>query len=210
MKIVVFGATGRIGGHLVNWAIDAGHEVSALVRNAGAVRPRAGLTVSQGDVLDAGTVAAVVSGADAVLSALGPRGLDGFRKTELLAPAAANIVAGMDKTGAHRLLCVSAAGAFIAGDPGTPWLVRQILPRVLARTFADVQRMEQLVTGSDLDWTLVRATRLIDDPARGQYRVRAGYPPEGGGKIARADVAGFMGAALTEGSYIRQTPALAY
>jgi putative NADH-flavin reductase len=210
VKVAIFGATGRIGGHLVNWAIGAGHDVRVLARNAGAVRPRAGLTVSQGDVLDAGTVATVVSGADAVLSALGPRGLDGFRKTELLAPAAANIVAGMDKTGAHRLLCVSAAGAFISDDSDTPWLVRQILPRVLARTFADVRRMEQIVTGSDLDWTLVRASRLVDDPARGQYRVRADYPPKGGGKIARADVAGFMCAALTEGSYIHQTPALAY
>ncbi|MGH3157365.1 MAG: NAD(P)-dependent oxidoreductase [Streptosporangiaceae bacterium] len=210
MKVVIFGASGRIGGHLVNWAIDAGHDVRVLARTPDAVAPRAGLTVSRGDVLDAGTVATVVSGADAVLSALGPRGLDGFRKIELLAPAASNIVAGMGKTGAHRLICVSAAGAFISGDPGTAWLVRQILPRVFARTFADVRRMEQIVRASDLDWTLVRATRLIDDPARGEYRVREDYPPGGGSKIARADVAGFMGAALTEGSHIRRSPALAY
>ena len=210
MKLAIFGGTGRIGGHLVNWAADAGHDVHALARDPAGLRPRDGLTVSQGDVLDPAAVAAVISGADAVLSALGPRGLDGFRKFEILAPAAASMIEGMRATGTRRLISVSAAGAFIAGDPGTPWLARQILPRILGRAFADVRRMEQLVRASDLDWTLVRATRLVNDPGTGEYRVNADFPPPGGGKIARADVAHFIAAALTAGSYIRESPALAY
>lgn len=210
MKVAIFGATGGIGGHLVSWAVDAGHDVHALARNPDALRPRDGLTVSRGDVLDPAAVVSVISGADAVLSALGPRGLDGFRKAELLAPAAANIIGGMAKTGAHRLISVSAAGAFIADDPGTPWLTRQLLPRILARTFADVRRMEQLVRASDLDWTLVRASRLVNDAGTGEYRVRADYPPPGGGKIARADVAHFIAAALTAGSHIGESPCIAY
>jgi uncharacterized protein YbjT (DUF2867 family) len=116
----------------------------------------------------------------------------------------------MHKTGAHRLIAVSAAGAFITGDPGTPWIIRQILPRILARPFADVRRMEQVVRSSDLDWTLVRGSRLVNDAGKGEYRIRADYPPPGGGKIARADVAHFIGAALTTGRYVRESPALAY
>ena len=210
MKLAIFGATGRIGGHLLSWAIDAGHDVHALARHAGALRPRDGLTVTGGDVLDPAAVAAVVDGADAVLSALGPRGFDGFRGAALLAPAASNIIDGMHKTGARRLIAVSAAGAFVTADPGTSWLIRQILPRVLARPFADVRAMERVIRDSDLDWTLVRASRLVNDPGTGEYRVRADYPPPGGGKIARADVAHFIGAALTSGSHLRESPALAY
>jgi putative NADH-flavin reductase len=210
MKLAVFGITGGIGGHLLSWAIDAGHDVHALARNPAAVRSRGGLTVTRGDVLDPAVVAEVISGADAVLSALGPRGFDGFRKTELLAPAASNIIDGMHKTGAHRLISVSAAGAFVTGDPDTSWIIRQILPRILARPFADVRRMEQVVKDSDLDWTLVRPVRLLNEPAKGEYRVRADHPPSGGRKIARADVAHFIGAALTVGSYIGQSPAVAY
>ena len=210
MKLVIFGATGRIGGHLMNWAIDAGHDVHALARNPRAPRPRDGLTMTGGDVLDPVTVAGVISGADAVLSALGPRGLDGFRQAELLAPAASNIIDGMHKTGAHRLVSVSAAGAFVTGDPDMSWLVKQILPRIFARAFADVRRMEQVVRDSDLDWTLVRPTRLVNDPGKGEYRVRADYPPPGGRTIARADVAHFIGAAVTSATCIRQSPALAY
>ncbi len=43
MKLAIFGATGRIGGHLTSWAVDAGHDVHALARNPGALRQRDGL-----------------------------------------------------------------------------------------------------------------------------------------------------------------------
>jgi putative NADH-flavin reductase len=210
MKLAIFGATGGIGGHLLNWAVDAGHDVRALARDPAGLRPRAGLTLTQGDVLDPVPVADVISGADAVLSALGPRGLDGFRKAELLAPAAANIIAGMYKTGAHRLLMVSAAGAFVTEDPDMPWFVKQTLPRILARPFADVRHMERIVRDSELDWTLVRPARLLNDPGRGEYRVRPDYPPQGGAKIARADVALFIHTALTTTTYIHESPAITY
>jgi putative NADH-flavin reductase len=210
MKLVIFGATGRIGGHLLNWSIDAGHDVHALARRPEALRPRDGLTVTGGDVLDPDMVARVISGADAVLSALGPRGLDGFRRTGLLAPAASNIIDGMHKTGARRLIAVSAAAAFVTEDPDKSWIVKQVQSRIFARVFADVRQMERVVRDSDLDWTLVRPTRLVNEPAKGEYRVRADYAPSGGGKIARADVAHFIAAALTSATYIRQSPALAY
>jgi hypothetical protein len=113
----------------------------------------------------------------------------------------------MHKTGAHRLIAVSAAAAFVTEDPDKPWIVKQTLPRIFARVFADVRRMERVVRDSDLDWTLVRATLLVNDPGKGEYRVRADFPPPGGGKIARADVAHFIGIALTSGSYIRESPA---
>ena len=47
-----------------------------------------------GDVLDPAAVAAVISGADAVLSAVGPKIRDNFHYTELLAPAAATSSTG--------------------------------------------------------------------------------------------------------------------
>jgi uncharacterized protein YbjT (DUF2867 family) len=84
-----------------------------------------------------------------------------------------------------------------------------ILPRILAKPFADVQAMEQMVRASDLDWTLVRATRLVNDPLTGHHQVRPQYPPPGLTKISRADVAHFMIGALTDSSYLHQTPALA-
>jgi putative NADH-flavin reductase len=207
LRLAILGATGGIGGHLLTWALDAGHRVHALARSPEALPPRAGLTVTRGDALDEAAVAEVIAGADAVLSALGPRGA---KAPGLLAGAASNIVSAMQKTGARRLICVSAAGAYITGDPNMNRLVKLVLPRVFAKPFADVRGMEDVIRESDLDWTLVRATRLVNGPGTGQYRVSPDYPPRGGGKISRADVAHFIAAELTEDGWLRSAPALAY
>jgi putative NADH-flavin reductase len=184
--------------------------VVGRVAQAGGRPTAGGLTVSAGDALDPGAVAEVVAGADAVLSALGPRGPRRDRTPSLLAGAAANLIAGMDRAGVQRLISVSAAGAFITGDPDAGGLVKAIIPRVFAAAFADVREMEAAIRASDLSWTLVRATRLVNHPATGRYRVRADYPPPGGAKISRADVAHFMALALTQDAWLHAAPALAY
>ncbi len=207
MRIALLGGSGRIGGHVLTWALGSGHEVTALARDPRSLPAAAGLTVIAGEATDDGAVADVVAGADAVLSALGPRGA---KTPALLATAARATVTAMDKTGTRRLICVSAAGAFIQGDPDMGALIKFILPRVLAKPFADVRAMESVVSATELDWTLVRATRLVDAGQTGRYRVRPDFAPAGGGKIARADVAHFLGAVLTDGSWIGARPAIAY
>ncbi len=208
LRLAILGATGGIGGRLLAWAVDAGHPVQVLARTAGAVPRRRGITVTEGDASDPAAVADTVSGADAVLSALGPRGA----KTpgNQLETAAANVSAAMAKTGTRRLIVVSAAGAFIREDPEAGRLVKMIIPAILAEPFADVRAMEQVIRGSDLDWTLVRPTRLVNDPGRGEYRVRDRYPAPGLTKIARADVAQFITGALQAGGYLRQAPAICW
>jgi putative NADH-flavin reductase len=208
MRIAILGGTGRIGGDLLGWALDAGHSVHALARQPGALPARPGLTVTRGDALDAAAVAEVIDGAGAVLSALGPRGARA--PSGLLGGAALNIVGAMRKTAARRLICVSAAGAYITGDPDTGWLVKEVLPRALARPFADVRQMENVIRESGLDWTLVRPVRLVNRPGTGRYRVRPDYPPPRGRTIARADVAHFIAVVLTGNAWLQAAPALAY
>jgi putative NADH-flavin reductase len=207
MRLAILGSTGGTGNFLVNEALGAGHTVQALARDATVLPHHPGLLAVQGDARDEGAVKEVVSGADAVLSALGPRGA---KSPGLLATAARNTVGAMASTGARRLICVSAAGAYIAGDPDVNPVIRFILPRLLATAFADVRAMEDTVRASGLDWTLVRASRLSSRPGTGHYRVRPDLPPPGGGRIARQDVAHFILAALADGSWARAAPALAY
>jgi uncharacterized protein YbjT (DUF2867 family) len=116
----------------------------------------------------------------------------------------------MDKTGARRLVCVSAAGAYITGDPDTGWLLKAIVPRVFAKQFADVRQMENVVRESGLDWTIVRPTRLVNRPGTGRYRVSPGFPPPHGRTIARADVAHLIATTLTENAWLHDAPAVAY
>jgi putative NADH-flavin reductase len=207
MRLALLGGTGRIGGLVLARALESGHQVTALARNPGALAEAAALTVVRGDATDAEAVAATVEGAEAVLSALGPRGV---KVPALLQSAARNTVLAMSKTGARRLICVSAAGAFVEDDPNMNALVKIILPKIFAAQFVDVRAMEQVIRASDLDWTLVRATRLVNGAVTGKYRAGPDYPPPGGRKISRADVAHFIGATLEQNSWLEAAPALAY
>ena len=207
MKLAILGATGRIGSHLQSWALDTGHSVRALARHPEALRPAPGPAVIGGNALDAGAVAEVIAGTDAVLSALAPRGK---KNPGLLAGAAANMVAAMEETGPRRLICVSAGGPWVRDDPNVNWLIKLVLPRVLATTFADIRGMEDTIRASGLDWTLVRASQLTDGPLTRHYRVAPDFTSRGGRKISRADLAHFIEATLTDGGWLKSAPALAY
>src|ERR1700744_4456148 len=110
MKVTVFGATGGIGTEVVRQALTAGHEVVAVVRDPArlSVPAGAGLGVVTADVMDPAQIGPAVKGADAVVSALGPR--PGGPAT-VLADSARSILATLDQTGARPLVAVRARGA---------------------------------------------------------------------------------------------------
>src|SRR5437764_4833073 len=71
-RVLIVGATGGTGRHLVAQALERGYIVTALARNPSALRiehPR--LRVVRGDVFEYPALEAAVRAQDAVLSALG-------------------------------------------------------------------------------------------------------------------------------------------
>ncbi len=73
MKIAIFWATGKVGRHLLDQALERGDEVAILVRDPSKLTTQGHerLKVVRGDVLDPRDVDQAVVGTDAVLSALG-------------------------------------------------------------------------------------------------------------------------------------------
>ncbi|MCQ1956496.1 NAD(P)H-binding protein [Arthrobacter sp. zg-Y826] len=65
MRILVTGATGRIGRRLVDELLQDGHEVIALTRNPQAAAFRDGVSVTVGDLTDAGSLANAFEDVDA-------------------------------------------------------------------------------------------------------------------------------------------------
>ncbi|MEV0197075.1 SDR family oxidoreductase [Nonomuraea sp. NPDC050691] len=191
MRITVFGATGGTGWRVVGQGLEAGHEVTAVVRNpAGLERhdlsgPR--LTVIRADVMDPAAIRPAVAGRDAVVSAIGPRGRG---PTTVCADATASIMEAMEAEGVRRLVVVSASGFVTEGDgPLTRLLAKPILNRVLRHAFADMRRMEDLVRASGLDWTIVRPPQLTEGPRTGSYRSAIDRNVRGGVRVSRADLA---------------------
>ena len=129
MSIVVFGATGGTGRHVVGQALAAGHRVRAVVRREGVLDPGAGLTeIVVPDLADGEAVTRAIAGQNAVVSALGTNAKG---PVSVCTNGIASILAGMARTGVRRLVAVSAHGAAETHDRspyslicGPPWPTR--------------------------------------------------------------------------------------
>lgn len=203
MKFLVLGATGRTGVHLVQKALDQGHQVTALVRRAdAAVDPRADLAT--GDVTDAAVIAKASQGHDAVISALGAKSA---RKTPTLITDTVRAVITAAKTsGVNRFVVVSAFGV---GDSlaKASILAGLIFRTALRRKYADKAASEVLLKASDLKWTLEYPGALNDTDAS-RYKAVA---LEDVTKLpilpstSRANVADFLLRTAVEGTFLRKT-----
>jgi hypothetical protein len=100
MKVLIFGATGTVGFHLVEQSLAAGHCVTAFVRSPAKLKiSDPNLSVVVGDVLrDTDRVMAAIAGQDVVLVALGA-GLRGRVRSE----GTRNIVDAMERILASNL-----------------------------------------------------------------------------------------------------------
>jgi len=209
MKIVLFGASGRVGIKILEQALEAGHVVTAFVRSPPKVQSEhPNLTLFQGDATDAEAVAKAISGQETVVSALGPSRPPVPQMMEI---AAKNIVAGMQTHGVHRI--VSTAGAGVRQPEDEPKfidhfmsaLLNLLVKEVLLDTVANVK----VIQASELDWTITRFPRLMDGEHTGKYQV--GYVSKDSGvQISRADAADFVLKELVEKKWLRKLPVASY
>lgn len=205
MKIAVFGATGGVGRHVVEQALDAGHAVTALARNPKKLEladPR--LVVVTGDVLDAAKVEETLQGADAVVVSLGSTSPN---PDYIVSQGTQVIVAAMQRLEQpQRIVVVSSIGVGDSKDQ-VPFAFKLLMMSVLRKPMEDKERQEALVKASDLDWTIVRPGGLTDGPATGVYQVGTDGKVQAG-QITRADVAAFVLKQLSDDTYVRQAPAI--
>jgi len=173
MKLVIFGATGNVGQRITKEALDRGHEVVAVVRDpARSEAPDPRIRLVQGDATDAASIASVVRGADAVVSAISPRPGKHGKPAPSLTDAARALIAGLKEAGVKRLAVVGGAGSLevasgvaLVDTPGFPDAYK---PEALEQRDAlDVYRAE----AGGLDWTYLSPAAMIQPGERtGRYR----------------------------------------
>ncbi len=211
MKITVFGATGGVGQEITGQALEAGHEVTVVVRDPDRLPEALDRAALHGVVRldDEAAVRSAVAGRDAVLSGLGSRGRKANGVAERLT---GRMVSAMEAEGTRRLLAVSAVpvGPKAVGDPLTDRLSLKLVGTVFADLYADLARMEAVLAGSATDWTAVRPPRLTDGPRTGVYRKVVGGTPRSSRTISRADVAHAMLALVDDPAAVRQGVGIAY
>ncbi|WP_433546171.1 NAD(P)-dependent oxidoreductase [Streptomyces sp. CA-294286] len=210
MRLTVFGATGGVGREIVQQALAAGHEVTAVVRDPARCTVKGErLTVFRSDVSDPEQLREAVAGRDAVLSGLGARSAKDAGITTTLTRV---VLRAVEAAGPRRLVVVSAApvGPVPERQPALDRLMIRAIGRVLKDVYDDLRAMEGELARSATDWTSVRPPRLTDAPLTGVYRTVVGGTPRSGRTIARSDVAHAMLAALDDPTTLRQGVGVAY
>ncbi len=158
-RIAIFGASGRTGRSVVTQAVQRGDEVVVLVRDASKQWFPDAVDVRQGQPSDPHDVEAALVGADAVVSALGPIAEE---TTTEISDATRAIVDAMERLGPRRI--VIAANAKVLDDSE--------VTGAYANVTAEHRRDAAILRESRLDWTVVAAPMLTDDPATGAVVAR--------------------------------------
>jgi nucleoside-diphosphate-sugar epimerase len=204
VRVTVFGANGRTGRELTRQALEAGHSVVAVTRKPDSFPfSDSALTVARADVRDAPSLKEAVVGADAVLSTLGVP-FSG-KPIDTYSDGTRNIVAAMGETDVRRLVVVSSSAVYPTPNrrntPTATRLFEPILKRTIGKTtYDDQRRMETILQGSDVDWTIVRPSGLFDLTEPTNYI--AGEVDPVGAFTARADLAHYLLALASDDSAI--------
>jgi putative NADH-flavin reductase len=171
MKLLVFGASGQLGSRLVTEALDRGHEVTAVARDASRLDDRGGrVSTASADATDADSVAAVAPGHDVVVSAVTQH-----HAPEMLVDAARGLLDGVARAGVRRLISVGGAGSLEVA-PGmrlvdTPDFHDEWKPEALAGADA-LEVFRQADGDTPVEWTFVSPGALLAPGERtGRYRL---------------------------------------
>lgn len=190
MRILVAGATGTVGQHVVRQAVARGHVVVAIARRPEALHDRhPNLSRVAADVLDAETIEPLLEGIDAVISTVGVG--TSRTPTNLYSEGARILSAGMTRHGVERIVTISSevADHWANQSPLKLWILLPILQRLFGASYDDMRRMDVALWESTVQWTTVRAPRILDRSAQGSYRLATDKALPRGLSITAPDMA---------------------
>lgn len=209
MKLIVFGATGTVGKHVVQQALEQGHEVAAFSRNPQNLNlshPK--LKLAKGDVNQLSDCETALKGMEAAIITLGS---GKSRKNTVRSVGTQNIIEAMQKQGVDRLICQTTLGCGDSQGNLNFFWKHIMFGWFLKPVFLDHELQESLVSQSRLKWSLVRPSAFTDGERTGRYD--HGFKADARGlklKIARADVADFILKELKTNQYVHQAAGVSY
>jgi len=197
MRVAIFGATGQTGLQLVKQSLDAGHNVTALVRNPAKITlEHEKLTVEEVDVFDSKSFVDKMVGCETVFSCLGfppnkTTGVTGYTD------ATKGIVDAMKSNNIKRLVLCHSWYTEENSRSQAMFLIRWFLIPMIRSVLDNMREVELWLEEScqDIDYTVVRPAGLQNKPVTDrQFKVTVGecFVAGGATQIPRADVARFM------------------
>ncbi|RLB37787.1 MAG: hypothetical protein DRH30_12605 [Deltaproteobacteria bacterium] len=212
MRITIFGATGSLGGQCLVQALDAGHEVTVLVRSASKLPAdsQKRIRVVEGDGLNAVDVErAMGDDTDAILFAIG---VDKHSPDDLCTDVTRHILRAMSNSHTRRLVWWGGGSTLVEEDRVT--LGAKIVEK-FARTFLPLRHNDKehqyklLKQHPEVDWIGVRPLQMREGPKRTEYRL--GFDAFSGlSVISFADCAHAMVKMLEDDTWLGKAPVIQY
>jgi putative NADH-flavin reductase len=191
VKITIIGASGGIGLEAVKRGLNRNHSITTLSRSAINLEENKSLTRILGDATNKTDLLHSIQHAEAIIITLGT---SKNMKTTTLFSDFAKLMVEINKENKIDVPFIFVTG-FGAGESKNyvSWLIKLFLKYVLKDVYADKTKMEEIITHSDLNWTVVRPGRLLDKALTEKYRVENKlFKGINIGGINRADVADFL------------------
>lgn len=163
-RVLVLGASGGLGRHIVQQALSRGMVVTAQTRNLSKLKDMAeGVQVGSLDPTDAVALESVLRGHNAVIFALGVKRL----RTTLFSDSTRALLPAMKAADVRRLVAIRGVGA---GD--TKGYGGFLYDRVI------YSLQEHLIESSDLDWVIVRPAVFSSKQTEGQLQAITRIEPD--------------------------------
>jgi uncharacterized protein YbjT (DUF2867 family) len=187
--VLVAGATGRTGQHVVSELLANGYKVRAFVRDIDEAREKLGdeIEYAAGDVRERETIDAALGGAVAIISAIGAgRGEPGNTPEFVDYGGVKNLAEAAVDARLSQFVLVSSGGVTHEDH-----VLNKMFDNVLIWKF----KGEEAVRESGVPYTIVRPGGLVDKPSK-EAAIVLEQGDEGTGMIPRADVAKVLVASL--------------
>jgi uncharacterized protein len=167
MNVVVYGATGNSGKEIVKELLSRGHTVTGVARKVDSLKAEKGLTVKTDDLSNVDSIASVIKGADAVVSAYAPPP----DNVDALVDVTERQIAAVKKAGAKRLLVVGGAG-LLEVAPGVTLIKSGHLPAEWLPIATAHEKALGVLRGSGINWTyLSPAAYFVPGERTGKFRI---------------------------------------
>ena len=203
MKIIVFGANGRVGSKIVNKLLAMDHSVVAFVHSDSYSENHQNLTVIKGDIHDAEGVNKAMVGCDAVASALGSWNT---ATKDIQVEGMKNIIPAMKQNNIDRIVSLTGSGARDITDKPTIFanLNRLVILMVANKVFKDGEDHIALLRGSKLAWSVVRSPAMVESKNTG-FKL-SDKSPSPWATIVRDDVAQSMSELVCNRQWLQSSP----
>jgi len=159
MHITVLGASGRAGSEITRELARRGHTVTAIARKPETIPQLPNVTPTQGDASTPATLAPLIAGSDAVISAL-----------HFDVPAA-TLLTALKQAKVPRLLVTGGAASLTTAD-GSRLFDSPDFPAAWKPTAqAGIDFLADLTSETEIDWTFFSpAAFIFEGPRLGTYR----------------------------------------